>query len=161
MPVIRWWNSRITLALLWHGPMVMVRHDLEMATPEPQSHSKWNNVKDYESKQDWRKFWTHTYPSIAWGSGGWGGGGGGLLIRNLGRAVQLTQRNPDPVQDTIDVNLLPCLRESAKHHHIHHTILFFNWKEETTNSAKLHVFTLLPCSDVLWKAVAVQSVNIA
>ena len=52
---------------------------------------------------------------------GGGGGGGGVLNRNLGRGVRPTQRNPDPVQDTNDVNFatlskrkccnfLPCSR---------------------------------------------------
>ena len=47
--------------------------------------------------------------------------GGGVLNRNLGRGVRLTQRNPDPVQHTKDVNFatlskrkccnfLPCSR---------------------------------------------------
>ena len=46
---------------------------------------------------------------------------GGVLKRNLGRGVQPTQQNPDPVQDTKDVNFatlskrkcrnfLPCSR---------------------------------------------------
>ena len=45
-----------------------------------------------------------------------GPGGGwfeGVLNRNSGRGVRPTQRKPDPVQDTKNVNLLPCLRESA------------------------------------------------
>ena len=54
-------------------------------------------------------------------SPGGGGGGGGVLNRNLGRGVRPTQQNPDPVQDTKDVNFatlskrmycnfLPCSR---------------------------------------------------
>ena len=50
-----------------------------------------------------------------------GGGRGGVLNRNLGRGVRPTQRNPDPVQGTKDVNFatlskrkccnfLPCSR---------------------------------------------------
>ena len=64
----------------------------------------------------------HSCVLVSGGGGGGGEGGGGrVLSRNLGRGVQPTQRNPDPVQDTKDVNFatlskrkccnfLPCSR---------------------------------------------------
>ena len=51
--------------------------------------------------------------SIVMMSSFWGTVLGAVLNRVLGRGVRPTWRNPDPVQDTQDVNFLPSLRESA------------------------------------------------
>ena len=68
----------------------------------------------------------------------------GVYSTGLGRGIRPTQRSPDPVQDTKDVNFrLPCLRESAV---ISYPVQDWTKHYRIQNNKKIHKFAFSPIS---------------